>query len=56
MYVKNEFYTNGEAPEKSVDIQLAIKLKKKTNASKPKSTNTLIPIVGAQINQYYTTL
>ncbi len=27
MYVKNEYYPAGEAPEKSVDIQLAIKLK-----------------------------
>ncbi len=27
MYVKNEYYNDGEAPEKSVDVQLAIKLK-----------------------------
>lgn len=27
MYVKNEYYDDGEAPEKSADVQLAIKLK-----------------------------
>ena len=27
MYVKNEYYNEGEAPDKSVDVQLAIKLK-----------------------------
>ncbi len=27
MYVKNEYYNDGEAPEKSADVQLAIKLK-----------------------------
>ena len=27
MYVKNEFYNDGEAPEKSADIQIVIKLK-----------------------------
>ncbi|MFK7786010.1 MAG: isoleucine--tRNA ligase [Crocinitomicaceae bacterium] len=27
MYVKNEYYTDGDAPEKSADVQLAIKLK-----------------------------
>ena len=34
MYVKNEFYPDGEAPEKSVDIQLAIKLKKENKCFK----------------------
>ncbi|NVK64561.1 MAG: isoleucine--tRNA ligase [Flavobacteriales bacterium] len=32
MYVKNEYYTEGEAPEKSADIQLAIKLKTENKA------------------------
>ncbi|PHR35488.1 MAG: isoleucine--tRNA ligase [Fluviicola sp.] len=27
MYVKNEYYDDGEAPDKSVDVQIAIKLK-----------------------------
>lgn len=27
MYVKNEYYDDGEAPEKSLDVQIAIKLK-----------------------------
>tara|TARA_B100001741_G_C16553051_1_gene600549 strand:+ start:579 stop:3935 length:3357 start_codon:yes stop_codon:yes gene_type:complete len=34
MYVKNEFYPAGEAPEKSVDIQLVIKLKKENKCFK----------------------
>ena len=32
MYVKNEYYSEGEAPEKSVDVQLAIKLKEENKA------------------------
>lgn len=32
MYVKNEYYTEGEAPEKSVDVQIAIKLKEESKA------------------------
>ncbi|MFD0963725.1 isoleucine--tRNA ligase [Pseudofulvibacter geojedonensis] len=34
MYVKNEYYTEGEAPEKSVDVQIAIKLKTENKAFK----------------------
>ena len=34
MYVKNEYYTDGEAPEKSVDVQIAIKLKEENLAFK----------------------
>lgn len=33
-YVKNEYYTEGEAPEKSVDVELAIKLKTENKAFK----------------------
>ena len=33
-YVKNEYYNNGEAPEKSVDVELAIKLKTENKAFK----------------------
>ena len=33
-YVKNEYYLEGEAPEKSVDVQLAIKLKIENKAFK----------------------
>jgi len=32
MYVKNEYYKDGEAPDKSVDVQIAIKLKKENKA------------------------
>ena len=33
-YVKNEYYDDGEAPEKSVDIEIAIKLKTENKAFK----------------------
>ena len=33
-YVKNEYYDEGQAPEKSVDIELAIKLKEENRAFK----------------------
>ncbi len=32
MYVKNEYYKDGEAPERSVDVQLCIKLKEENKA------------------------
>ncbi len=34
MYVKNEYYNDGEAPEKSADVQIAIKLKEENKAFK----------------------
>lgn len=34
MYVKNEYYTEGEAPEKSVDVQISIYLKEANRAFK----------------------
>ena len=34
MYVKNEYYDEGDAPDKSVDVQLAIKLKTENKAFK----------------------
>ncbi len=34
MYVKNEYYPDGEAPEKSVDVMIAIKLKEENKAFK----------------------
>ncbi len=33
-YVKNEYYADGEAPEKSVDVELAIRLKEENKAFK----------------------
>jgi isoleucyl-tRNA synthetase len=33
-YVKNEYYETGEAPEKSVDVEIAIKLKEENRAFK----------------------
>ena len=34
LYVKNEYYNDGEAPEKSVDVEIAIKLKIENKAFK----------------------
>ncbi|MEO9258468.1 MAG: class I tRNA ligase family protein, partial [Crocinitomicaceae bacterium] len=34
MYVKNEYYNDGEAPEKSADVQISIKLKTENRAFK----------------------
>ena len=34
MYVKNEYYAEGEAPERSADVELAIKLKEQDKAFK----------------------
>jgi isoleucyl-tRNA synthetase len=34
MYVKNEYYKEGEAPDKSADVQIAIKLKEENKAFK----------------------
>ena len=34
MYVKNEYYDDGTAPERSVDVQIAIKLKEENRAFK----------------------
>ncbi len=34
MYVKNEYYNDGEAPERSADVQIAIKLKTENKAFK----------------------
>ncbi|MGY0391426.1 isoleucine--tRNA ligase [Bizionia sp. KMM 8389] len=33
-YVKNEYYTDGDAPERSIDVELAIKLKEENKAFK----------------------
>jgi isoleucyl-tRNA synthetase len=33
-YVKNEYYNDGEAPEKSIDVEIAIKLKEENKAFK----------------------
>ncbi|MFI8377634.1 isoleucine--tRNA ligase [Leeuwenhoekiella sp. NPDC079379] len=33
-YVKNEYYDDGEAPEKSIDVEIAIKLKEENKAFK----------------------
>ena len=33
-YVKNEYYTDGEAPDKSIDVEIAIKLKTENKAFK----------------------
>ena len=39
-YVKNEYYKDGEAPEKSIDVELAIKLKTENKAFKVEKIQT----------------
>ena len=34
MYVKNEYYPDGEAPDKSADIEISVKLKTENRAFK----------------------
>ena len=52
MYVKNEYY-DVDAPEKSVDVQIAIKLKEETKPLELKSMFTRIHIVGEQTNLFF---
>ena len=42
-YVKNEYYADGEAPEKSVDVELAIKLKTENKAFKVEKYKHIYP-------------
>jgi len=44
-YIKNEYYKEGEAPERSMDVELAIKLKEE---------NTVILTAGVPISLFYT--
>ena len=53
-YVKNEYYADGEAPERSVDVELAIKLKEENKAFKVKNTSIAIRIAGEQISLSFT--
>ena len=55
-YVKNEYYKNESAPEKSIDVEIAIDLKKENKAFKVENTSTVIHIAGEQTSQFYTTL
>ncbi|MCT4664370.1 MAG: isoleucine--tRNA ligase [Flavobacteriales bacterium] len=43
MFVKNEYYPEGEAPEKSIDVQLAIELKERNRAFKVEKYNHNYP-------------
>ena len=52
-FVKNEYYPEGEAPERSTDVDIAISaLKKKIKLLKLKNTFTPTPIVGERTNPY----
>ncbi|MEZ4809651.1 MAG: isoleucine--tRNA ligase [Allomuricauda sp.] len=60
-YVKNEYYEDGEAPEKSVDVELAIKLKEENKAFKvekyvhsyPNCWRTDKPILYYPLNSWF---
>jgi len=60
-YVKNEYYLNGEAPEKSVDVEIAIKLKIENKAFKvekyvhsyPNCWRTDKPILYYPLNSWF---
>ncbi len=60
-YVKNEYYEDGEAPEKSVDVELAIKLKIENKAFKvekyvhsyPNCWRTDKPILYYPLNSWF---
>ncbi len=53
-FVKSEYEPDGDAMAKeSVDIDIVVKLKKKTEPLSLKNISTLIPIVGEQINPSY---
>ena len=54
-YVKNEYYDDGKAPERSVDVELAIKLRKKIKPLRLKNISIVILTAGEQINQFYIT-
>ncbi len=60
-YVKNEYYEDGEAPEKSVDVEIAIKLKEENKAFKvekyvhsyPNCWRTDKPILYYPLNSWF---
>lgn len=60
-YVKNEYYDEGEAPEKSVDVEIAIKLKEENKAFKvekyvhsyPNCWRTDKPILYYPLNSWF---
>ena len=54
-FVKNAYYPEGEAPEKSVDVEIAIRLKEENRAFKVENMFTPIPTVGEPINLFFTT-
>ncbi|MCR9152901.1 MAG: isoleucine--tRNA ligase [Bacteroidetes bacterium] len=43
LYVKNEYYSDGEAPEKSVDVEISISLKERNQAFKVEKYNHSYP-------------
>jgi isoleucyl-tRNA synthetase len=47
-YVKNEYYNDGEAPERSVDVEIAIRLKEENKAFKVEKYVHSYHIVGGQ--------
>lgn len=51
-YVKNEYYNEGEVPERSVDVEIAIQLKTENKAFKVEKYNIVIPTVGVPTSQF----
>jgi hypothetical protein len=53
---KNEYYNSGEAPERSVDVEIAIRLKEENKAFKVEKYVHSYHIVGERTSQFYTIL
>ena len=53
-YVKNQYYNEKDVPEKSVDVEIAIKLKEENKAFRVENIHTVIQIAGELISQFYT--
>jgi isoleucyl-tRNA synthetase len=47
---ENEYYEDGEAPDRSIDVELAIRLKEENKAFKVENMSIVIRIVGEQTN------
>jgi hypothetical protein len=52
--VKNEYYNPGEAPERSVDVEIAIRLKEKIKHLRWRNMSIVTHIAGERTSQFYT--
>ena len=53
--MKTEYYEEGKAPDKSSDVQIAIRLKEENAAFKVEKYVHPIPTAGEQTNPFFTT-